>query len=202
MPPDGDLDGAVRRTDPERWLASRFIADPSARADVVALYAFDRELDRALRVTSNTLLAEIRLTWWREVVEEIFAGGQVRRHPLAQALADAVRRRGHPRERLDAMIDTRIDPPDDVFAWADGVGGSATVLAAHTLDPDVDVVAPALAGRVWGLLTQTRAGRGPIDLSGRPSPVRRRLRPWRSGRGCFWRCSEADCESVQKNAAA
>ena len=64
------------------------------------------------------------------------------------------------------MIDTRIDPPDDVFAWADGVGGSATVLAAHTLDPDVDVVAPALAGRVWGLLTQTRAGRGPIDLSG------------------------------------
>ena len=39
-----DLDGQVRRLDPERWLSSRFVADPQARADVVAIYAFDHEL--------------------------------------------------------------------------------------------------------------------------------------------------------------
>ena len=70
MPADGDLDDTVRRVDPERWLARRFIGDATARADVVVLYAYEHELDRAGRVTSNALLAEIRLTWWREVLDE------------------------------------------------------------------------------------------------------------------------------------
>ena len=29
---------------PDRWLSSRFIGDPKARADVVVIYAFDNEL--------------------------------------------------------------------------------------------------------------------------------------------------------------
>ncbi|MDI1365212.1 MAG: phytoene/squalene synthase family protein, partial [bacterium] len=33
------LDDLVRRVDPDRWLVSRFIADPKGRADVVALVA-------------------------------------------------------------------------------------------------------------------------------------------------------------------
>ena len=166
MTADGDLDGAVRKADPERWLASRFIDEARARADVVALYAFDHELDRAVRVTSNTLLAEIRLAWWREVLDEIFAGGPVRRHPVAQALTEAVRRNDHARAPLEAMIDARVEPLDDFVRWADAVGGSATVLAARTLDPAVDIVAATLAGRVWGLLRLRREGRGPIDLAG------------------------------------
>jgi len=36
-----DIDALVRRVDPDRWLASRFIADAQARADVIALYAFN-----------------------------------------------------------------------------------------------------------------------------------------------------------------
>ena len=36
---DGDLDALVRRVDPDRWLASRFIPDPEARADVVVASA-------------------------------------------------------------------------------------------------------------------------------------------------------------------
>ena len=48
-----DLDGLVRRVDPDRWLATRFIADEAKRADVIALYAFDYELARARQVTSN-----------------------------------------------------------------------------------------------------------------------------------------------------
>ena len=80
--PDG-LDELIGRVDPDRWLASRFIADREARADVVALYAYDYELGRAAAVASNALIAEIRLTWWRETLEQIFAGGPVRRHPTA-----------------------------------------------------------------------------------------------------------------------
>ena len=79
-----------------------------ARADVAALYLYDHELARARRAASSSLLAEIRLTWWREALDEIFAAAPVRRHPVAQALAGAVRRHGLPRAPLEAMIDGEI----------------------------------------------------------------------------------------------
>ena len=63
---DGDLDALVRRVDPDRWLASRYIADVDARADVIALYALNYELSRAAEVASQPLIGEMRLAWWRE----------------------------------------------------------------------------------------------------------------------------------------
>jgi phytoene synthase len=161
----GDLDELIRRVDPDRWLASRFIGDPAARADVIALLAYDHELARAPRAASNALMAEIRLTWWREALDEIYAGGPARRHPTAQALAEAVRRRSLPRAPLDAMIDGRIAvldrtalDADEAVAWADAVAGSATVLAAMSLDPAAPPEAAAPAGRAWGLTLLRRAG--------------------------------------------
>jgi len=44
---DEDLDALIRRVDPDRWLSSRFVGDPAARADLVALYALDHELARS-----------------------------------------------------------------------------------------------------------------------------------------------------------
>jgi len=162
--PADHLDLSVRKADPDRWLASRFIADREARADVVALYAFDHELARVRRVASNALLAEIRLTWWRDALDEMFGAGPVRAHPVARALADAVARRGLPRRPLEAMIEARIAvldkstlDIDEALAWADGVGGSATILAARMLDPSVSAEASAPAGRAWGLLLLRRA---------------------------------------------
>jgi phytoene synthase len=156
--PDADLDETVRVADPDRWLASRFIADPAARADVVALYAFDHELTRAPRATSNPLMGEIRLTWWREVLDEVFEGRLVRRHPTAQGLAKAVRRRGLPRPPLEGLIDARYDElggrtpsGDDAGAWADAVGGGMMRLVALTLDPSSPDTATAAAGRLFGL---------------------------------------------------
>ena len=65
------LDDLVRRVDPDRWLATRFIADPAVRADVIALYGLNYELARVAGGVSNALMGEIRLTWWREAMEEI-----------------------------------------------------------------------------------------------------------------------------------
>ena len=163
MPADGDLDDTVRRVDPERWLSSRFIGDATARTDVIVLYSFEHELDRARRVTSNALLAEIRLTWWREVLDEIFSGGPVRRHPVAQALSETVRRRSLGREALETMIDARIDGAGDAERWAAGTAGSLAMLAARTLDRDADVDAVAAAGRAWGLYLLHRGGRTDVD---------------------------------------
>ncbi len=155
---DGELDDAVRQSDPDRWLASRFIADPSARSDVIALYAFDHQLARAGRVASSSLIAEIRLTWWLEALDEAFGAGPVRAHPVSRALASVIARRTLPRAPLEAMVLARIavlDQPGldaaQASAWAQGVGGSAARLAALILDPRSPSGAAEPAGRLWGL---------------------------------------------------
>lgn len=128
------LDALVRRVDLDRWLASRFVSDLEARADLIALYAFDHELSRAAKVTSTALLAEIRLTWWREMLDEAYEGRAVRHHPTAQALALAIERRKVPRPVLEAMIDGAIaDLEGGAIA---GAAESRTVHAAAVLlDP-------------------------------------------------------------------
>ncbi|MDP3852224.1 squalene/phytoene synthase family protein [Phenylobacterium sp.] len=153
-----DLDALVQRMDPDRWLSSRLITDAAARADVVALYAYDYELARAPKVASNALMGEIRLTWWREVLDEVFERRPVRHHPAAQALAEAVRRHGLPRAPLEAMIDARYrelspEPMNlaDALEWAGDTGGAAAVLAARILDPAADPAKAASGGRAWSI---------------------------------------------------
>ncbi|HEX3701556.1 MAG TPA: squalene/phytoene synthase family protein [Phenylobacterium sp.] len=154
----GDLDALVRRVDPDRWIASRFIGEADKRADVVALYAFDHELARAPKVSTNPLIGEIRLTWWREALDEIFEGRAVRRHPAAEALAAAVSRRGLVREPLERLIEARyreLDPQPldeaEALAWAQGTGGTAAGLAARMLDPAADTQGAEAAGCAWAL---------------------------------------------------
>lgn len=160
-----ELETQLSRVDPDRWLTSRFVADPAARADLAALYLYDHELARARRAASSPLLAEIRLTWWREALDEMFAGAPVRRHPTAIALGKAVRRRGLERAPLETMIEgevaalerERLDEAAAV-AWADAVQGSAARLAAAILDPVAPAEAAVPAGRAWGLALLARAG--------------------------------------------
>ena len=156
--PVGEIDDTVRRLDPDRWLSSRFIADAALRADVVALYAYDHELARAPKVASNALLGEIRLTWWREVLDEVFEGKPVRQHPTAQALADVVRRRGLGRELLETLIDARyreLDPEpmseNDVLDWARDTGGAMAQIVAQLLDPKSDGKLAQAGGAAWAL---------------------------------------------------
>ena len=156
--PAADLDDQARRLDPERWLSSRFISDPAARADVMAVYAFDYELARAPKVASNALMGEIRLTWWREVLDEVFEGRPVRQHPTAQALAAAVVRHALPRAPLETMIDARyreLDPAPmnlaDALEWARGSAGAAARAVALILDPKADLTRAERAGEAWAI---------------------------------------------------
>lgn len=156
--PETDLDAVIQRVDPDRWLSSRFIADAQARADAVAVYAFDYELARAPKVATNPLIGEIRLTWWREVLDEAFGQGPVRKHPAAEALAAAIRRHSLPREPLEAMIDARyreLDAKplelDEALNWARNSGGSAAVTVARILDPKADEAPARAGGEAWAI---------------------------------------------------
>lgn len=79
----------VEQGDPLRF-ASAMAAPVALRARLFVLYAFNVEVSRAPWVTQEPMIAEMRLQWWRDALEEIRTGGPVRRHevvtPLAQAL--------------------------------------------------------------------------------------------------------------------
>lgn len=193
---DEDLDALVRRVDPDRWLSSRFIADPAIRADVVAIYAYDHELARAPKVASNPLLGEIRLAWWREALDEIYENRPVRRHPVAQALAAAVTRRGLPRAPLETMIDARYRELDaapmdaaDALAWARDTAGEAAEIAAGLLGGASGHA--RAAGAAWALrrrdlqadVAQARADARRLPASAFPAVAHAGLKPRQGLRG-------------------
>ena len=153
-----DLDDLLKRVDPDRWLSSRFIGDRLARADVVAIYAFDHELGRAPKVASNPLMGEIRLAWWREVLDEVYEARAVRQHPTAQALAGVITRHDRARAPLEAMIDARLRELDsepmslaEALDWAKNTGGAAALLAAQILDSKAKAEAATAGGQAWSI---------------------------------------------------
>ena len=70
---DAAVAALVERGDPERWR-SAMTAPPAARAGLMALYAFSLEIARVAWVASEPMLAEIRLRWWLDALDEIYAG--------------------------------------------------------------------------------------------------------------------------------
>jgi len=159
------LDATVRRADPDRWLASRFIADSAARADVMALYAFNDELARIAPAVSNPLLGEIRLAWWREAIDEMTGAGSVRRHPVAEALARAVAARRLDAALLYGMVEARAADLDtapfadavELYSYLDATAGALMALAAQALGAADPIAAVQSAGRAWGVAGLARS---------------------------------------------
>ena len=104
-----DLEAQVRTADIDRWLSSRFVADPGLRADLIALHAFEAELMAIPSRVTQPLLAEMRYVWWREQMDGVFAGVARKGHPVLEALTDVVARHGLVRAAFDALIEAHID---------------------------------------------------------------------------------------------
>jgi len=79
----------VERADPDRFLAT-MAAPVAARRVLFPLYAFNVEVSRAPWVTEEPMIAEMRLQWWRDALEEIASGGDVRRHEVVDTLAEVL----------------------------------------------------------------------------------------------------------------
>lgn len=204
------LDDLVRRVDPDRWQASRFIGDPAARADVIALYALNYELARVAGGVSNALMGEIRLTWWREAMEEVAAGKAPRKHPNVEALAAS---RFDP-NALAALADARFTDLDEgplkdeaaVMAYVDGTAGALAVLAARRLDASAEPHAVKGAARAWGLAGLWRlkqAGRSRLPESWTQADVKQRVKAQlRAARGEIKRLPVAAFPAVAPAALA
>lgn len=155
----------VRAQDHDRWLTLLHAA-PGDREALAALYAFHLEIARTRETVSEPMIGEIRLQWWRETVEGLYRG-EVRRHPVAEALAGVAVERGLPEAELQALIDARAadlhdEGPksfDDLLAYADATGGMLSRLAARVcgVAGEDGLAAADSVGRAWALTGLLRA---------------------------------------------
>jgi 15-cis-phytoene synthase len=172
----------VRQADPDRFQAT-MAAPVGARAPLFALYAFNVEVTRAPWASSETMIAEMRVQWWRDVITEIAQSKPVRRHfvatPLGRLLAPDLA------ALLDATCEARRwdvykDPFEDEArfdAYVDATSGTLMWVAARALGTAEETVVRDFAYGV-GVANWLRAipdlearGRIPL-LDGTPDGVR------------------------------
>jgi phytoene synthase len=121
----------VRRYDHDRYLCALFAPAP-ARDAIVAIYAGNIEIAKVRESVREPIMGQIRLQWWREVIENAHRG-DLRRHPVAMALGAAIRDHGlptEPFERLLAMRERDLvdDPPESLAALEDYAEATSSTL--------------------------------------------------------------------------
>jgi phytoene synthase len=142
---------------------------PAGRRDALfALAAFNGELARIREKISEPLIGEMRLQFWRDAIEALYAG-RAHANPVARALGEAIGRYDLSRAPLDDLIDARAadlddGPPDDYPAlegYARGTGGTLARLSLEVLGVKGDLVDEAAdhAGIAWALTGLLRAAR-------------------------------------------
>jgi len=180
----------VRAGDKDRFLANLF-APADKRPHLMALHAFNLEVARVREAVSEPRLGEIRLQWWLDTLDTIYAGETVA-HPVAEALARAIEVGKLPKEPLRNLVMARrfdlYDDPMPSLADLEGYLGetsSAPIqMAAMILaGPQAQAAAEAagLAGVAYGLTGLLRAARGrnylppDMNMAGAVAHARRRL---------------------------
>ena len=156
----------ARAADYDRYLSAVFT--PGARREALfALIAFNHEIARIPEAVSEPMLGRIRLQWWREVLDAVYAGEPTRRHEVAVPLADAIRSCRLDRAPFDALLEAREEDlesegPADLAALernAAATGGSVAELMVRACGADAG---PALeagqrVGTAWALIGTLRA---------------------------------------------
>ena len=94
----------VEKGDPARFRTV-MAAPLAARKMLFPLYAFNVEVARAPWLTQEPMIAEMRLQWWRDALEEIAAGTGIRRHEVVTPLSQILSR--EQAKALDALVAAR-----------------------------------------------------------------------------------------------
>ncbi len=174
----------VQRGDPDRFLAT-MAAPVAARAVLFPLHAFALEIARAPYLTAEPLIAEMRLQWWRDALDEIAEGRPVRRHEVATPLAAVLDATGA--RLLDASVaarkwDIARDPfpgAAGLMAYVEATAATPAWVAARALGSGTEGAVRAV-GRAGGLARYLAAvpalraaGRDPLPPGTDPGALAR-----------------------------
>jgi phytoene synthase len=137
---DAVVDAAARAAALDRYLAAR-LAPRKARRDLIALAAFVGETARIVATVSEPLVGEMRLQWWRDVLQPGRPAGEATGNPVADALHDANARHALPAELFSTLLDARSRALERDFAatgaaldrYLDETEGTAFRIAARIL---------------------------------------------------------------------
>lgn len=102
----------VREADRDRYLATLF-APADRRSALFSLYAFDIEISRIRELAREPMPGEIRLQWWREVLEGGRAGEAMANPVAGSLLATLVRHRLTAAKLIDLVEAYRFDIYDE-----------------------------------------------------------------------------------------
>ncbi len=154
----------VRLYDHDRFLTAIF-AQRESREHLFALYAFNIEISKTREVVTEPLLGRMRLQWWRDALESLYAGKSIA-HEVARPLRDAIEAGQLDQAHFQRLIDAReadLDdaPPPDLIAYAEGTAAPLLELAIQiALDgekhPRIADAARAV-GTAWALTGLIRA---------------------------------------------
>jgi phytoene synthase len=139
----------VRAGDKDRYLASLF-APGEKRAALFVLYAFNAEITSVRERARAPMPGEIRLQWWRDVINGERAG-EAAANPVAAALANAIARFELPKPRLLDLIEAHaFDLYDDPMPTFEALAGYARQTSGAVFD---------LAARITGAPAEYAAER-------------------------------------------
>ncbi|MES0808804.1 phytoene/squalene synthase family protein [Roseibium sp. SCPC15] len=164
-----DFDHAAdiaRQFDKDRYLSALLAPEPH-RAGLMALYAFNAEIARIREIVSEPMPGEVRLQWWRDLLEGT-EHGAVASNPVANALIQTIERYNLPKQGLVAMTEARVfdlynDPMptlNDLEGYVGETVSGLIQLACLVLndgdDPDT-ATAAGHAGVAYGMTGLMRA---------------------------------------------
>lgn len=123
----------VREASRDRFLASLFVP-AEKRPALIALYAFDAEIDLVRHKVSEPRIGEIRFQWWRDAIEGLYAGTSSP-HPVARELSVAIAAGRLPKQPLIDFIDAHefdlYDDPMPDLNVLEGYLGETTSAIIH-----------------------------------------------------------------------
>lgn len=127
-------------------------APASARQQTLAMLALDTRLAGLIRRSSEPMLAQLRLAWWREAIAQNPA-----KWPQGEPVLAALRSWGEHAGAATALVDgweaLTAPPPltgTQIAAFVEGRAGAAAALALALERPQDEAAARQL-GRIWAV---------------------------------------------------
>ncbi|MEM9107619.1 MAG: phytoene/squalene synthase family protein [Pseudomonadota bacterium] len=150
---------ALRAGDRDRYLCA-LLTPENHRGPVASLYAFNLELARIRELITEPMMGEVRLQWWRDLINSE-ARGEALANPIAAGLLETIERYQLPKPLLQNMLEARqFDLYDDPMPDRNTFEGYAGETASALIQLCVHVLAPEASDH-----TSTAAGHAGVAQS-------------------------------------